>query len=353
MQLSLFASESLNMTLATVDSGFGGYFTAKALEQEAQKLGHIYDANFSIKHYGDTLNAPYGEKSPDQIAQLATQMIIKAHEAGAKHVFLACNTASSQFEKIQELLRKNEKTNSYVSNTYSIIESSVVALKNTILALSKNSKNDIHIALLVTPATLKTDIYPERLQKAFAIKEINKSEMHFVEQKRWRTIKSKSINSAYSKLSFPLNNNQNIFLYQLAPANWVEMIEYLADEKVKNEVIKRDLTILTDFINQEVKLDIVAHFCTHFPVFDKEIKKELSHLRRVKLATTYMQQGEIFAKAFAKIFEQQKPVMKKNKMNTPQLSPEIFISGDNKVETEKLVRTIFPEQKTIKVSILK
>ena len=46
-----------------------------------------------------------------------------------------------------------------------------------------------------------------------------------------------------SLLKYSLRN-QNIFLYQLAPANWVEMIEYLADEKVKNEVILDGFQVL-------------------------------------------------------------------------------------------------------------
>jgi glutamate racemase len=351
----IFASETVNMTLATVDSGFGGYFTAKALEKEANSLSQSYDVQFAINHYGDTLNAPYGEKTPDQIADYASKIIIKAHEAGAKHVFLACNTASTQFEKIQKILRENEKTKAYADNTYSIIDSSILTLQNRILELSKKSDQDIHLVLLVTPATLKSDIYPKRLQEAFHVPHIKKSEVKTYEQDRWRKVKSKVINSAFSEVSFslPKTKKQKVFVYQMAPGNWVEMIEYQASQGEKDSIIARDIKLLTESINKSVVFDIVAHFCTHFPVFDKEIKNELVLQKKVKPNAEFIQQGEIFAKEFVSLAKSQENLKPQKNSNSALLVPRIFITGTNKAETETLVRTIFPEQKNISVEILK
>lgn len=357
MNFSVFSAEKLQIPLATVDSGFGGYFTAKALEKEANKISQKYDTNFTIIHYGDTLNAPYGEKTPDQIAQYASQIIIKAHQGGAKHVFLACNTASAQFEKIKEILSADKITKDYIQNTYSIIESSVRVLKSKILSLSKNqntkNKKDIHLALLVTPATLKSDIYPMSLQKAFGLKELQKSIVTLHEQERWRKVKTNVINSAFSKVTFMINKNQRVFVYQLAPGNWVDMIEHQADSVVKNEIIKRDLKLLTKDIEDPAQFDVVAHFCTHFPVYSSEIKKELEELKRVTSQAEFIQQGEIFAKEFVALVNAGEKLQLSKKNNSVLLEPHIYITGSNKTETENLVKTIFPEQKVISVEILK
>ena len=74
-----YAEEHLK--IATFDSGFGGYFTAQAITQVAAKIAQQKDAVFSIEHFGDTANAPYGEKTPEQIAALTTRGVSKLLEA--------------------------------------------------------------------------------------------------------------------------------------------------------------------------------------------------------------------------------------------------------------------------------
>lgn len=59
-----------------------------------------YNVAITIRHYGDTKNAPYGEKTPEQIAALASAGVIKTLADGADLVFIACNTASTQYHAI-------------------------------------------------------------------------------------------------------------------------------------------------------------------------------------------------------------------------------------------------------------
>lgn len=116
--------------VATFDSGFGGYFTAKSIEQAGRAMEQQYAVHFSIDHYGDSLNAPYGEKTPQQIARFAAQGILRAFKGGAQQVFIACNTASTQYDHIKQILDSTQPGLS--SRTISIVESSVAELKRQI-----------------------------------------------------------------------------------------------------------------------------------------------------------------------------------------------------------------------------
>jgi glutamate racemase len=351
---SAYAADK-NISIATVDSGFGGFFTAKAIEGRAFVLSQEHPAHFKINHYGDTLNAPYGEKTADQIAFHASQTIMKAHQDGAQYVFLACNTASAQFEKIRAILLKDKKTAPMANTTYSIIQSSVDDLKDKIQKHFVTSDR-INIAILATPATLKADVYPRELQKAFGVKEIKASKNTFTTVPRWYQKNSKTAENAMSVVEFE-TNKKTVAIFQIAPANWVEMIEHQASEAEKKTATSIDLKNLTKTIDTNVKFDVVAHFCTHFPVFHQKVVAALTVQKRVDPKTIYIQQGELFASKFQEMMDESLKEQKRaQKLTTVEvkklqddLEPTIFISGENQAETANLVKTIFPEQKKTEI----
>jgi glutamate racemase len=104
--LSTATLAQTEIKVATFDSGFGGYFTAKEIEKQSFELQKNHAVNFSISHYGDTLNAPYGEKTPEMIAEYSAKGISRAFDDGAEVVFIACNTASTQYDSIKHILNK-------------------------------------------------------------------------------------------------------------------------------------------------------------------------------------------------------------------------------------------------------
>lgn len=73
--------------IAVFDSGLGG---VSVLKQLVHKLPH---ENFL--YFGDSKNAPYGEKTSEQVRQLAEENIDNLINRGAKAVVIACNTATS------------------------------------------------------------------------------------------------------------------------------------------------------------------------------------------------------------------------------------------------------------------
>lgn len=69
------------------DSGLGGITVLADLHRELPEENLIY--------LGDSRNAPYGEKSQEEITDLSRQIIRDFVDEGAKAVLIACNTATS------------------------------------------------------------------------------------------------------------------------------------------------------------------------------------------------------------------------------------------------------------------
>lgn len=72
--------------VAFFDSGLGGISVLRAARKALPHENFIY--------YGDSANAPYGVKSPDQICRLSGVVMEKVLALGAKAVVIACNTAT-------------------------------------------------------------------------------------------------------------------------------------------------------------------------------------------------------------------------------------------------------------------
>ncbi len=70
-----------------MDSGLGGLSVLKVLRRVLPNENYIY--------FGDSANAPYGEKSGDEVRRITDENIGMLTENGAKAVVIACNTATS------------------------------------------------------------------------------------------------------------------------------------------------------------------------------------------------------------------------------------------------------------------
>jgi len=138
----------------------------------------------------------------------------------------------------------------------------------------------------------------------------------------------------------------------------VEMIEHQASQSEKLKAISSDLLLLTQAMDKKIQFDVVAEFCTHFPVFHHEIVSNLASINRTVPATAYIQQGEIFASIFKSITEIKLEKSKRTtKLSSQELQaiknstePSIYISGFNQVETANLVKIIFPNQKNTAIN---
>ncbi len=79
--------EKSKKPIAVIDSGLGGLSVLKVLRRELPHENYIY--------FGDSANAPYGEKSGDEVRRITDENIGMLRDGGAKAVVIACNTATS------------------------------------------------------------------------------------------------------------------------------------------------------------------------------------------------------------------------------------------------------------------
>jgi glutamate racemase len=325
--------------VATFDSGFGGFFTAKEIEKQARDLSTQGYGPFDVAHYGDTTNIPYGEKTPDQIAKFATAGILAAFQDGYKDVYIACNTASTQFEKIKENLRAVNPA--YANHVYSIIEISVKETMKTVSAKLK-TQDVVSIAVMATPAAIRSENYPKFYAKALNV-EFKPGEFKKVTQERWLKAagKSPTIDSYTYMTELSLGPKKKVIIYQMSPANWVEMIENGAPDNEKAAAVKNDLALLTSQIKPDASFDVVGEFCTHYPVFDAMIQKELKGLGKVAPDAPFIVQGPLFANLFRQHFVERKPAKSSQAVAAPS-TPPIYLSGTNIDATKALVKKIWP-----------
>lgn len=79
--------EKRNMPVAVFDSGVGGI----SVLREMVRLMPREDFYF----FGDSINAPYGTKTQEQIQELTVTNVARMAEKGIKGIVIACNTATS------------------------------------------------------------------------------------------------------------------------------------------------------------------------------------------------------------------------------------------------------------------
>ena len=323
--------------VATFDSGFGGYFTAKEIERQARALSAEGYGPFLIAHYGDTTNIPYGEKTPDQIAKFASAGILAAFRDGASDVYIACNTASTEFDHIREILRAENPT--YPNHVYSIIDVSVREIVKTVSAKLK-VQDVVTVAIMATPATVKSETYPRFLAKALNVA-FTPGEFRKLTQPRWLASKGPTIDSFAYRTELALGPKKKVVVYQLAPANWVDMIENGAPDADKHAAVAHDLAMLVGQTKPGDRFDVVGEFCTHYPVFDALIQDELRTLGKVDAHAPFVVQGPIMGQLFRAQFLQRKPAKAAGPVRPPS-TPPIYLSGTNIGPTLALVRKIFP-----------
>ena len=76
-----------NAPVGVFDSGVGGISVLKMLHSVLPNENFIY--------CGDSANAPYGEKSTDEVREISDTVVKRLLGMGAKAIVIACNTATS------------------------------------------------------------------------------------------------------------------------------------------------------------------------------------------------------------------------------------------------------------------
>ena len=116
--------------IGVFDSGVGGISVLRALAHKMPGENYLY--------YGDSANAPYGTRTPEEVTRLACAVADKLVTLGVKALVVACNTSTAV---AMEELKKNHPDLTIVG-----IEPSV--------GLAAASFPTGRIGVLATPATI-------------------------------------------------------------------------------------------------------------------------------------------------------------------------------------------------------
>ncbi len=126
--------------IGILDSGVGGYTVARVL----QKLL----PNEDIIYYGDGGNAPYGNRTADDIVHIVKQILDFMAEQEVKAVGLACNTSSALIDRFADR---------YDFPIFSIVQAGADEV------IRQGVKQ---VGVLSTVLTAKTGSYPRLIQQA-------------------------------------------------------------------------------------------------------------------------------------------------------------------------------------------
>jgi len=336
--------------IAVVDSGFGGFFTAKAIEKASGPLMQEYDISVTVNQYGDTANAPYGAKEPEKIAELGSIMTRHALKEGADKVYIACNTVSTQYEAIIKDVARDYPGRG--KDVISIIDASAEKVKQLIDKIF--AERDVaHFAMLATAATVKSGAYPQALARLYGGGLETREYRPFLQDSPYRGAKTQS----GTRVDIIKTAGKTLYIYQLAPGNWVDLIEKGASADAKQAAVRDDLRHLFDVLPDGAPLDAVGYFSSHFPVFDTQIRAEAARAGRAHAGTQYIAQATLMADAFAADIA---------KTEAPRLTPlpdkdakklaeaaraKIIITGENAKETAELATLFFPEDNVPEVAL--
>lgn len=203
-----------NKPIGVFDSGIGGLTVLS-------KLAEVFPCEDFI-YVGDTLNCPYGTRSPEEIASLVTGVVNYLLDQDVKAIVIACNTATANSSHLREFVK--------VPIIGAIEPTAKYALK-----VSKNK----NIAVLATNATIDSRSYHKIIDK---------------------------------KRLFPRGKK-----YFVKCSEFVTAIE---DNQFVNEysykLVKDKLSFLTD-----KKIDTVVLGCTHFGLYTPEITSALPEAKLV------------------------------------------------------------------------
>lgn len=186
------------------DSWFGGLQTLKYFKQLLPKYDYLFLA--------DSKNAPYWEKSPQQIQQLTFDGISRLFDNWAKIVILACNTASAYAVRSWQSRYPEKK----------VLSVSIPWIEKAILSSHKK------IGLIATQATIDSGIFEKKYLE--------------ISGKKWD-------------------------FFCVAAPSLVRIVEdWISGTQVQKQINQYLSTLPND-------LDALILWCTHFPILNDYFKE--------------------------------------------------------------------------------
>lgn len=122
--------------IGVFDSGVGGLTVLHAIRQRLGSPDVIY--------FGDTKNAPYGEKSREELSDLTINCIRFLQERGATSIVSACNSVSASLAVS-------------LFDSFNLEPGRLIEMVGP--TVSSFRESDVRVAVCATPATISSEIY--------------------------------------------------------------------------------------------------------------------------------------------------------------------------------------------------
>ena len=132
--------KSSTAKIAFFDSGVGGLTVYKEVKKLLPNEDYLY--------FGDTINMPYGEKSQEELIEIARKIFDFFAEREVKAVVMACNTTSAMTYDVLK--------NDYDFKIYPIIQSVAKVISKLPIE---------HLGVFATPATINSHAYAREINK--------------------------------------------------------------------------------------------------------------------------------------------------------------------------------------------
>ncbi len=193
--------------IGVFDSGIGGLTILEQLKEVLPQEDFLY--------YADRGNAPYGNKSEEELLKITSHVVSKLKQRGCKLIVIACNTATTRcMQKLRE-------------------EFSDIIFVGTVPAIKVACDNNYNnILIMATPATIKAE-------------------------------RTKQLIKDNKKIT------QNIYLTACSGlATAIEKGNFKEINKILTNVFK-------DYQDKDISAIVLG--CTHYPLIKEQIKVKMPH----------------------------------------------------------------------------
>lgn len=313
----LFADDP-EYVLAFGDSGAGGLIFAvdsyKDLLPFLLNITSKYKVKFVVSHIGDTQNAPYGQREPEDIKRLTKNFVgYMVNDAHADVAVIACNTASTIVDEQVQAEFDEAYPDSIVMPI--IKKSAETVYKKAKVVTEEDGTQALYIGVLATPATVRSGQY----------------------QKSLKRIHEEKLGQDGVVL--------HTFFY--GPKTWVKNVEFGATATENTQIVQEDLAEFLKTPGTE-KISTIGLFCTHYPFFKEDITSYLNS--RGVSNVPLISQGKIFADRIRAKIETDIDAGKIELRNEPLdiktvAHPKIYsnITGENLAEIKGVMQKIAPD----------
>lgn len=192
-----------NRPIGVFDSGIGGVTVLDELVKKFPSENFIY--------VGDTLNLPYGTKTPEKLRELVSSVANYLVERNVKAIVIACNTATANSYHLKE-----------------IIDIPVIGVIAPTAKYAYEMSKSKNILVLATNVTIESNAYQEALNS--------------------------------------IDSNGNYYFSKCS-----EFVDVIESNNINTE---ESFKLVSNKLNEykDRKIDTVILGCTHFGLYSKEIK---------------------------------------------------------------------------------